>query len=197
MALKHKLAILGAILVLVVVCGPAQAGFVEGTFNCTFNPDPAAAQHQWTFNILPQATADGCTGKLELSEKIYQLGYDTVTMSGATNSDPTFNVIKTVQNNTGFTWTGYELILPATDAATFVGTPWSNVFGSYTMVPKKVVFSAPLSVPNGGSVTLSVNINIPDSGPFGFTLTQNPVPEPATVAFLAIGSLVAFRRFKR
>jgi hypothetical protein len=46
-------------------------------------------------------------------------------------------------------------------------------------------------------VTLQFDISIPDGVPFTFTLTQNPIPEPATAALLGLGALLLLARRKK
>ncbi|UCC96473.1 MAG: hypothetical protein JSW66_11590 [Phycisphaerales bacterium] len=101
-----------------------------------------------------------------------------------------FSISATVSNRSEITWTGYVLSLDSQGEATFVqGTAGSTVFGT-TLYPDlwTIEFRAPEPVLPDQAVTLNFGINIPDSGPYSFTLTQNPIPEPATVFFLALGA---------
>ncbi|MHC4509800.1 MAG: hypothetical protein ACYTAO_12705 [Planctomycetota bacterium] len=101
-----------------------------------------------------------------------------------------FGITATISNQSDITWTGYVLSLDSQGEATFVqGTAGSTVFGT-TLYPDlwTIEFWAPEPVPPGEAVTLNFDINIPDNGPYSFTLTQNPIPEPATVFFLALGA---------
>lgn len=168
----------------------AQAGF--SSFNCAFPDDPAIASHQWIFTPY-EVPQDGNLGELALVETMKQYAPDQVIMSGQTDIDPTFMVTKTVTNETTFTWTSYQLTLAGD--ATFVGTPYSDVFGLVNMPDShNVIFSAPQSVAPGQSVTMHAFINIPDSGNFNFTMTQLAVPEPATLGLLCLGALSLRRR---
>jgi hypothetical protein len=58
-----------------------------------------------------------------------------------------------------------------------------------------IEFWAPEIVLPGEAVTLEFGISIPDDGPYSFTLTQTPIPEPATAILLTFG--VAFLVYKR
>ena len=43
---------------------------------------------------------------------------------------------------------------------------------------------------------ISIDIHVPTTGLFNFTLTQEPIPEPATMALPGLGSLALFRELK-
>ena len=114
-------------------------------------------------------------------------------------SHSVFSITSTTTNNTGFTWTSYELTLDPAEAATFVpGTAQSTDFQSFIdHDPYTLEFTSPLEVPPGEQVTFEVDIDLPDTGPFTFTLTQTPIPEPATVALLGLGALALVARRKK
>jgi len=117
-----------------------------------------------------------------------------VTMNAESHS--TFTVTSTVTNETSFTWIGYEVTLDPTDAATFVaGSAGSTKFGTIHEVDAWTLeFWAPTEVLPTQVVTLQFDIHIPDTGSYTFTLTQNPIPEPATVAMLGFGMLALIIR---
>jgi hypothetical protein len=174
-------------------CGIAQADFVTGTFWCDFPDDPNQEVHDWTF--------DDATNSLTLAENIAAIGPDQVTMSGSTDADPVFHVTKTVTNSSTETWTGYILTLGSYFAgdAGFVGSPDTDVFSLVSVSPTEVVFGGATLAP-GETVVMDFDIDVTSIGGFGFTMTQNPVPEPATVALLGLGGLLfgaAMRRRRR
>jgi hypothetical protein len=60
--------------------------------------------------------------------------------------------------------------------------------------PWTIEFQAPQAVPPGEVVTFEFKITIPDSGLYTVTLTQEPIPEPATVALFGLGALALLIR---
>ena len=174
-----------AVTAVIALAASAQAGFLS--FDCTFPDDPLTEHHDWTF------VNDQPVPELTLAEAIPAIGPDQVIMSGETNVDPTFHVVKDILNNTGITWTGYTLTLTG-PGATFGPTASSSHFGDITVSSNEIVFSQPLSVPHGDTVSLEFDINVATVGLFEFTLTQNPIPEPATLALLSLGGIFLRRR---
>jgi hypothetical protein len=160
----------------------AYAGFVD--FECQTN-------HLWNFDPLG----------VELNLNLEVAGYDEVLMYGATDSDPTFHVKDTITNNSGRTWTGYELTLSGTGVSFDYSTPPSSSrFQSFekdaTMPTMRFTFYSPDVVPNGDNVALSFYIKV-DTSNFSFTLAQNPLPEPTTTALLGFGGLMLLHRKRR
>jgi len=117
---------------------------------------------------------------------------------GSPETSTTFVI--TTTNNTYFTWTGYVLTLDPTKLAAFVqANAGSTKFKTVEYVdPWTIRFKAPEEVPHGGVVTIQFDVTSPESGPYELSLTQSPIPEPATAAFLGLGTLavLAARRKK-
>ena len=110
----------------------------------------------------------------------------------------TFTITTTATNESGFTWTGYIISLDPQGDATFVeGTAGSTKFETVEYPdPWTVEFWAPKAVLPGQVVTLQFEISIPDSVPYTFTLSQQPIPEPTTIAILGLGCLFLLRKRK-
>lgn len=121
-----------------------------------------------------------------------------ITVTINTEADSTFTIAATITNHSNIVWTGYILSLDPQDDATFVGeTAGSSRFNT-VLYPDAwtIEFWAPEVVLPGEAVTLEFGISIPDDGPYTFTLTQTPIPEPATAILLTLGAafLVCKRR---
>lgn len=153
--------------------GPAQAGLISFTSSETSTWSPDGAEILEGFSVVEPLLVD---------------------ITAEAESD--FSISATVSNRSNITWTGYMLSLDPQGQATFVqGTAGSTVFGT-TLYPDlwTIEFRAPEPVLPGQAVTLSFDINIPDNGPHSFTLTQNPIPEPATVLLLLLGGVLLLRQ---
>lgn len=188
----------------------AQAGFVS--FDCSFPDDPTQAIHNWTFtgydsgggvvavadknNTSPNGLGNASSYSLVLAENISKLGYDQVSGSGVTDSDPIFHIQKTVTNSGTVAWTSYELMLNPTGNATFVigGNNHATIYNNTSVSTYDLIFSSPNAVQPGQTVVLDFDIAVPLIGPFNFCLTQNPIPEPATICMLGLGALGLLRK---
>lgn len=174
--------------VVILACSIAQAGVVR--FDCYFPDDPYEYYHDWDYDFM--------NDELTLTERLFAMPPsegDQVEMSGETDAAITFTVIKTITNTTGTTWTGYDLELLST--GTFVdGTAGSTKFGTYSFSDdfKILHFYAPQPVLENQAVTLQVDINIPTSGLFNFTMAQHPIPEPSTLLLLVLGAVMVRRK---
>ena len=110
-----------------------------------------------------------------------------------------FTITSMTLNETDFIWTGYILELEQGGAPTFVTDSGRSTWFKTALYPNqwKIEFRAPEVVPIGEVVTLQFKIAFPDSAPYTFTLTQYPVPEPATFALLGLGTAVLLAQRKR
>jgi hypothetical protein len=90
-------------------------------------------------------------------------------MSGETDSDPIFTVIKKTKNTSGVDRTSYNLTL---SGRSILDTRYSSSI-EYLI----------------SSIELLFDINIPTTGLFDFTLTQSPVREPVSIVPFGIDGL--------
>lgn len=175
----------------------AQAGFVNpeedsnaAPFLCEFAG--SQNQYEWEFDY------DAIEPTLTMEEIIYAVVPDQVIISGETDEDPTFTVVKTITNTSCVDWTGYILTLTSDSGTTFVEGSAGAGGGKLQTVEyldsQTIVFSGAEPVLNGELLSLQFDINVPTCGLFDFTLTQAPVPEPAAITLLGLGSLALFRR---
>jgi hypothetical protein len=174
------LALINVLLTMAILSPAVYAGIVG--FSCDAG--------QWNYD----SAAD------ELNLNIGITSYNKIDMSGTSDNDPTFRVDEFVENASGLTWTGFELDLAPAGNAQFDYTKypswtWSDHFSNYVGLPLTLTFNSG-SVANTDTVEMRFCISVPSSGLFSFTLTQTPIPEPATVALLGLGGLL-MRRHKR
>lgn len=128
-----------------------------------------------------------------IMQGITSSGSTGITMTAESHS--TFSVNLTAVNDTTFTWTGYRLDLDPAGTATFV----PNSAGSTVFNDVDYISLYRLEFSNGEvlitkPVAFQFDVDIPDIGQHTFTLTQTPIPEPATVALLGLGTLGLFLR---
>ena len=162
---------LTCIILVVLACATAQAKLVSFESDSVSNWSPSGA-----------VIAQGGTGPSGISI--------------TAESHSTFTVTSTVTNETGFTWTGYLLELDPAEAATFINASGGSTKFNNISYPDDwtILFESPQVVDPGQVVTLQFDVNIPDSGEYTFTLTQTPIPEPATFALLAAGGVLFLRK---
>ena len=144
---------------------------------------------------MPTYNFDYATQTLAMSESMLLIGEHAINMSGLTVGDPIFDVTISVQNTTGYAWTGYQLSLLGTGVQfDYTKTPNSNIFLSTNQQPLVLTYLAPNSVLSGQTVMLDFAINVASSGLFSFTLQQSPIPEPLTLSLFGLGSLLLIRK---
>jgi hypothetical protein len=132
-----------------------------------------------------------------ISQHIDSPALSDIMMSVIANSEIAFTA--TTLNETDFIWTGYVLELEYGGAPTFVFDSARSTHFKSALYPNdwKIVFKAPDAVPIGEVVTLQFKMAFVDDAPYTFTLTQYPVPEPATFALLGLGTAVLLAQRKR
>jgi hypothetical protein len=170
----------------------ASAGFIPGAINLGFTPPgppPWAGSHgppPFVYNIDPGNSA---LATMHITEDDFK-GLDPLSLriSGRTDSDPVIEIMKSVTNTTGSTWIGYKIGLAPSTNSFVSGSASSDKFTLLSATPNLLTFGLPSPVPTGQTVTFDFKVNIPDSGPFQFDLSQTPVvPEPASALLAVVG----------
>ena len=191
-SLKSVLIIAIAVLMLLALPAiNAEAGFVS--INAVpVDEVPGHGPPDFVWSLLPDESGNAQAILSELFSP--ELGDEfAIRFSGITDGDPVLTLTKSIVNNTGITWVGYEIDLDPLESATFVGIPFSDKFALVGQTATSLDFGLPAPVANGEAVSFTMDISIPNAGPFGFTLTQSPVPvpEPTSAALVILAASFA------
>lgn len=207
--------VVAAIAVVSILGAPAMAEFLD--IHVQFSdpeefPGKGKGPHgggppEWAgppaWSKAPQATVEMVNtnhekARLRFTEGLGGLGIYNSVIDGNTGADPIMHIVKEIENASGVTWTSYEVTLDGSGGAEFVtGGAASDLYTNITEDTLKIVYSEPGAVPHGTTVTIEFDINVPTTGFFGFTLSQMPIPEPATLGLLALGGAFVLTRRKR
>lgn len=188
---------------------------------CLFPDDPGETSHDWNFpgpgGAIPERLWLGESISEMGNDSVYTLvSLDSGSIAPA--STTVLTIVKDVTNDTAVDWTSYELELAALPGGMFNGydldsfdfdarfvsadagpVPGSgdttDYFQTDTVTDDLVVFEGVEMVEPGDTVRLTFQIEIDSTtGMFGWCIHQNPVPEPATIALLAIGGVLLRKR---
>jgi len=168
-----------AVFLIAVCAGTSYAGIVQWdeTWSAT-----------WTKDYLPTSSnLDEPTWTI--IEEEFLSGIITVVVDeGFANEDPIINVVKTVTNGSCFDWTGYQVEISGSEGVSYVpDSAYSSVFNDISEEGGILTFFNGI-VSIGGMADIQFQVEIP-CGLFDFSMTQTPIPEPATIGLLSIGML--------
>lgn len=113
-------------------------------------------------------------------------------------ADTVIKFNKEVINVTGYTWTGFQMDLSTGVGTVNVLTSSSSDYGSTIVTNNNtnnvtMTYSAG-AVANGDTANFYFEFAIPLQNIWSFTITQTPVPAPASLGLVGMAGLVAMRR---
>lgn len=124
-------------------------------------------------------------------------------ISTDTLADPTLSILNTINNDTGFSWSGYQVDVSMSDAFTISNPKVINSGWTASITQPawngseyvgQVAYTGGIAVPDGQLLVFGYDITFAGGTQFDFGQKLTPVPEPSTVGFLALGVL-AFAGF--
>lgn len=155
----------------------------------------------------PVLSTDSGTGAQSLGITGTQSGLGSLGLTILTDTayDPTLTINESINNDSSFAWTGYDLnvsmnqsfsidsagvIAPAGWTAT-ITAPSGPVDGIFTGTID-FVSGTPVGIYPGSNSTLNFGYQVTFSGSTQYTLTEsaNPVPEPGALSLLTAGGLL-------
>jgi len=194
-----KLEFMALLWISILVGTISQANVVS--INVYPEDPPWEAIHGWFFdyNLQVLTTYDAIFGEANGR----YVGWDSLIMSGLVDSDSTFAIIRNITNNTGVTWTGYELYnMPGRGGGGWFvsGSAQSTHLQTITYPDGHayIEFSEPPPVLDGESFTIEFDFYVPyiPEGGFLNRLGSVAIPEPATISLVTLGALALLRRRK-
>jgi hypothetical protein len=145
-------------------------------------------------------------GDLVLTERVSGAGarVDVTNVVTDVPGDPLLWLLKSVENASSFDWTGYLVYihaeLPFSVAAVEAMTGWTYSYDPVALGPDGYATTIKFTANPGVKVAVGdwgdFNMRLQFPEPEEFWNVQTPLPEPATLVFLALGGLF-IRRARR
>ena len=190
------------VLALFVCCSASYANLTNVTY--ASDGDGAFACTPWSWSGTPTNEVDvGAYGDL-----FYGPGHMIITALADSAEDPTLKISNSIENDSSFAWTQFTVKLTMavpftlTNVTVSVPTLWSVVSGdnqNATLIGGNyvatVVYDTGPAIPNDAISTIDFGYWVKFTGSPSYILTQEmiPVPEPSSLALVAIGGLFLAR----
>jgi len=176
--------------VVVLFCGSVQAGLVSFGADVPFQMTATGVHLQNALSSIPSVIT--MTAEFDAPSGVQALNA----------SYSTFTVTLTAVNDLPWTWTGYrlEVVGDPIDSAQFVdGTATCTEFGGAPDTGNEYVLEwmegSGLVLPGlSAHFDFELRLGISPGEQYTFTLVQTPIPEPATIALLGMGTLALLVR---
>jgi len=174
--------------VVVLFCGSLQAGLVINA-DVPFQRTPTGVHLEDALSSIPSVIT--MTAEFDAPSGVQMNA-----------SYSTFTVTLDALNTLSWTWTGYrlEVVGEPQDSATFVGgTATCAEFGGLPDTGNEYVLewmegSGQVLPDEHANFKFDLRLGISPGERYTFTLTQTPIPEPATIALLGMGTLALLAR---
>jgi hypothetical protein len=165
----------------------------DGVMYCSFSPLTQIASHEFQLS----AYGDHLT---------FATGRIRGNILTDTETDPALNLLHSIDNDTGFTWTDYHLKITLNKtfslSAVTVDNGWTFLITPPTQVGSDWIgyidYYAGTPILNGSALNFGYTMTFVGSVSFSEELTPTSVPEPGALALLACGLMalsVLRRRF--
>ena len=175
--------------VVVLFCGSLQAGLVSFDADVAFQMTATGVHLENALSSIPSV--------ITMTAEVDAPGAQAMNASYST-----FTVTLTAVNDLPWTWTGYrlEVVGDPIDSAQFVdGSATCNAFGGAPDTGNEYVLEwmegSGLVLPGlSAHFDFELRLGISPGEQYTFTLIQTPIPEPATIALLGLGTLALLAR---